>query len=133
MRHFILFMLLALVTSTSLASEEINCNPEGNQLEMNACAGDDLAKADKALNETYQAIFKKYSDDPLFIRKFRSAQKAWLAFRDAELDARFVCAETNIRLCWGSMYPMLYGELKAELTRDRERQLKLILENGPGR
>ncbi len=128
----ILMILIALAVTTASASDETKCNPGGNQLELNACARDDFAKADSELNKTYQALIKKEADDKLFISKLRLAQKAWLAFRDAELDARFACAESDVRICWGSMYPMLFLSRKAELTRERNKQLLQMLKDGPG-
>ncbi len=128
----ILMILIAFAVTTASASDETKCNPDGNQLEINACARDDFAKADSELNKTYQALIKKEADDKLFISKLRLAQKAWLAFRDAELDARFACAESDVRICWGSMYPMLFLSRKAELTRERNKQLLQMLKDGPG-
>lgn len=128
----ILMILIALVVTTASANDEIKCNLDGNQLELNACARDDFAKADSELNKTYQALIKKEADNKLFISKLRLAQKAWLAFRDAELDTRFACAESDVRICWGSMYPMLFLSRKAELTRERNKQLLQMLKDGPG-
>lgn len=123
--------LFALVSTTAWA-DDVKCNQGGNQLELNACASDDFAKADKELNQTYQALIKKETDDPLFIRKLRLAQKAWLAFRDAELEAIFACSEDNLSICWGSMYPMSFLYRKAELTRERTKQLQQLLKEGRG-
>ena len=105
---------------------------KADQLELNACASGDFAKSDKELNQTYQSLVKKEADDPLFICKLRLAQKAWLAFRDADLDARFACSEYDARICCGSMYPMSFLSRKAELTRERTKHLKQILEDGRG-
>jgi uncharacterized protein YecT (DUF1311 family) len=129
----VLFLtLIALAPTVSLADGSIKCNESGNQLELNACASDDFTKADVELNQTYQALIKKESDDKLFIRKLRLSQKAWLVFRDADLEARFACAENNVRLCWGSMYPMSFLSRKSELTRERTKHLQQLLENGLG-
>jgi uncharacterized protein YecT (DUF1311 family) len=114
------------------AEPAIACNRDGTQAELNACARDEFEQADKALNQTYQALLKKEAGDSLFVQKIRIAQKAWLAFRDAELDAYFACAEKNVQICSGSMYPMSYLYRKAELTRARTQQLKDIIEQGRG-
>ena len=106
MLRAVFFALIVLVPIASWAGDGIKCNDGGNQLELNACAIDDFAKADKELNQTYQSLIKKDADAPSFISKLRLAQKAWLAFRDADLEARFACSEDNVRICWGSMYPM---------------------------
>ena len=80
----------------------------------------------------YQALVKKEAADLTFVGKLPLAQKAWVAFRDAELEARFVYADGDERVCWGSMYPMLCLSRKTELTRDRTRQLQQILKDGRG-
>lgn len=108
----------------------IKCNPEGNQSEMNQCAADDFAKADQALNETYQAIFKKYKDNKPYLKKLKQAQRAWIKFRDAELEAMFACDSDDMRVCWGSMYPLLMLGAKQALTENRTKHLNIYLEKG---
>ena len=132
MLRIFLLIVCALVPIASWASDEIKCNKGGNQLELNACASNDFAEADAELNQTYQTLIKKEADDPLFISKLRLAQKAWVAFRDADLEARFACSEDDARICWGSMYPMSFLFRKAELTRERTKHLKQILKDGRG-
>lgn len=56
------------------------------QQAMNACANVDYAAADKKLNEVYQQIQVKYKADPTFLQKLQKAQKAWLVYRDAQID-----------------------------------------------
>ncbi|QGZ38939.1 uncharacterized protein YecT (DUF1311 family) [Pseudoduganella flava] len=120
---------LGMAIGAAMAAD-IRCNPAGSQMEMNACAADDLRKADAELNATWQALLRKEANDKVFIAKLRTAQKAWLAFRDAELAAYFACEDENERMCWGSMYPMSYNSRKTDLTRERTRTLKDMLENG---
>ena len=130
MLRAIFLSFIFFVATAAWASDDIKCNPDGNQLELNACALDDFTKADDELNRTYQALIKSEADEKLFINKLRLAQKAWLAFRDADLEARFACAEEDPRFCWGSMYPMLFLLRKAELTRERTRHLQQLLVDG---
>jgi len=128
-------IFLTLITFFPLASwadDGIKCNKDGNQAELNVCASDDFSVADKELNQTYQALIKKEAADTLFISKLRIAQKAWLAFRDAELEARFACAEGGVNVCWGSMYMMSFLYRKAELTRERTKHLQQMLDDGRG-
>jgi uncharacterized protein YecT (DUF1311 family) len=128
----ITFLLVMLFSMASSAEEPIKCNPDGTQLELNVCASEDFEKADKQLNQTYQALIKQESSDRLFVSKLREAQKAWIVFRDADLAAQFACKEKDVRLCWGSMYPMSYLYRKAELTKERTKHLQDLLENGHG-
>ena len=132
MRHTLFSILLLFIPLLCSAELGVKCNQQGNQAELNSCAADDFDKADKELNQVYQSLIKKEAEDVLFIRKLRIAQKAWLTFRDAELDAIFACADNDVRVCWGSMYPMSFFAHKANLTRQRTAQLREILTNGRG-
>lgn len=126
-----MMILIALaIALPAWGADEVTCNDAGTQQELNACAADDLKRADKALNDTYAALVKKESGDPVFIRKLRAAQRAWIAFRDAELEATFACKEENPYVCWGSMYPMCSAFYQAKLTRDRTARLRELLDEG---
>ncbi len=92
----LLFALSVLVQSVSWAYSHPVCGARSNQLELNACADTELAKADKTLNDVYGLVVAQMADDPLFVKNLRSAQRAWLAFRDAELKARFSCLEKSV-------------------------------------
>jgi uncharacterized protein YecT (DUF1311 family) len=106
------------------------CNPEGNQAEMNQCAKDDFDKADKALNKTYQELVSKIKTQGGDVIPLRDAQRAWIKFRDAELAMMFACESDDIRLCWGSMYPLLYFGEKSSLTEDRTEALQGYIDAG---
>ncbi|HHC74499.1 MAG TPA: DUF1311 domain-containing protein [Thiothrix sp.] len=125
--HYGIALSLCLLSTPALA---LKCNPEGTQMEMNQCAADDFAKADQALNDAYQALRKKYKDNKPYLKQLKQAQRAWIKFRDAELAAMFAC-DDEMRMCWGSMYPLLHLYEKETLTENRTKQLKLYLEKGP--
>ena len=80
------------------------------------CTLNELSKAnDAALNGKYQRIIKDraYSSDRLFLDKFRTAQRAWLKFRDAETEALVPHGKND--------KARLYAQ--AQLAEDRSRQL----------
>lgn len=129
MKLFIYISALLLSMNAVAEPNGFKCNPEGNQSEMNQCAYDDLQKADKKLNETYQALIKK-SGDKTYIKKLRESQRAWVKFRDAELDAMFSCEDDNVRVCWGSMIGMLHPIAKQELTEERTKRLQHYIDEG---
>ena len=92
-----------------------------SQAAMNACASQSLSAADKELNQVYQQVLHKYAKDTVFIGKLKAAQKAWLAFRDAELAARFpVEDKTN----YGSVYPMCASNELEAMTLKRTEELR---------
>lgn len=131
-RAILIFLIIVFIHIASSSADEIKCNESGTQLELNACAHDEFVRADKALNQAYQALLKKEAKNKPFIRKLKVAQRAWVVFRDADIEARFACDKENIRFCWGSMYPMLLLFRKAELTRERTKHLQQILKVGIG-
>lgn len=120
--------ILILLLSTTLFANDIQCKEDGNQMEMNQCAYEDFQKADKELNKVYQEVRKKNKNDKLFLKNLKTSQKLWLKFLDAELNAIYSCPEGNQRICFGSMFPLLYNGSKTTLTKDRTAQLKRYLD-----
>jgi uncharacterized protein YecT (DUF1311 family) len=92
-------------------------------MEMNACAGEEYNAADAELNRVYQALLKKYKDDPKFLAKLRAAQRAWLAYRDAEREAKFPHADES-SVHYGSLFTMCEALYRAELTKERTDHLR---------
>ena len=64
-----------------------NCGDLPTQSEMNDCAAREAKKADAALNATYRELLQKIKEDKTATEKVVIAEKAWIAFRDAELAA----------------------------------------------
>lgn len=123
-------LLLMTVSALAPATDAVTCNEGGTQIELNACAADDLAVADKQLNEVYKALMTKEAKNKAFTTKLRTAQKAWVAFRDAELDAMYACNEGAIQICWGSMVSQTYATWQAKMTRERTKRLQQYLDEG---
>jgi uncharacterized protein YecT (DUF1311 family) len=65
-----------------------------------SCA--EFLKADKELNDTYQEIQSKYRGDTLFLKKLKNAQTAWIAFRDAQVEALYPAKDKTLE--YGSIY-----------------------------
>lgn len=131
MKKFILTLILCSACSAYAEDSAFKCNPNGNQAELNQCSLDEYQAADKKLNDTWKKLMAKFKNDNTATAKLKIAQKAWLVFRDAEIEATFACAAGD-RSCWGSMEPMLRnGELTA-LTEARTARLQKYLKNGLG-
>jgi uncharacterized protein YecT (DUF1311 family) len=114
------------------ATETVKCNNSGTMVEMGVCAADAFRAADAELNDVYRKLLAAGSKEPVFIAKLRAAQKAWIRFRDAELESKFACEKDNERLCWGSMLTLERPAYKTRLTRERTAQLnKLLVERFP--
>lgn len=127
MKKILLALMLALLSSTTLFANEIQCKENGNQMELNQCAYDEFKEADKELNKIYNEVREKHKKDKLYLKNLKTSQKLWLKFLDTELDTIYSCDEDHKRICFGSMYPLLYNGSKTELTQDRTEQLKRYL------
>ena len=91
-------LTLALVAASTLcvAQPDITCKPDGNTREMDRCAEIALKEKDRELNEAYQALLKSLGpeskdnrgDQAKVTKKLREAQRAWVAFRDNDCEAK---------------------------------------------
>jgi uncharacterized protein YecT (DUF1311 family) len=125
-----LLLALALQGSFDARAREYHCSaPETqSQLEMNMCAEVDFERADADLNRIYreevasaqQADREIDASDhrPTSEVVLRQAQRAWIAFRDAQC-----IYEGYGEARGGSMEPMVYSGCRARLTRERIAQL----------
>jgi len=81
------------------------------QAEMNQDAAQRFAKADAELNVVYKKLMASLDD--VAKEKLRAAQRAWVAFRDAE--ATFEADESR----GGTLEPLLVFTTQADLTEER--------------
>ena len=86
------------------------------QAELNMMQYESYKKADKKLNEVYQAILKEYKSDTEFIKNLRASQRIWITFRDAEVKVKFPDREDGY---YGSIHPLCISAYLEELTLDR--------------
>ncbi len=91
------------------------CKTRANQLELTQCADRELAKSDAALNQTYRKLVADLDDEHRAL--LQKAQRAWVAFRDADCDL-----DASVAL-GGSMHPMLVAECRAAMTGARVKEL----------
>ncbi|HUA78945.1 MAG TPA: lysozyme inhibitor LprI family protein [Dyella sp.] len=111
----------ASASTTVAASSGDTCMDHAqSQADMASCAVQSLNAADKELNQVYQQVLKKHAANKAFVAKLKAAQKAWLAFRDAELAARFPEGKSQ----YASAYPMCADGEVETLTRQRTEQLR---------
>ena len=91
------------------------------QLEMNECAQSILKNADSELTKVYHSIKEKYKHDSVFINKLVIAQRAWIKYRDAQID--MIYPHSTEHLYYGSVFPMCMSLKLAELTTERTKVL----------
>ncbi|SDP60962.1 Uncharacterized conserved protein YecT, DUF1311 family [Phyllobacterium sp. YR620] len=101
-----------------LGSAQSNCGDLNNQTEMNVCAGKAYAKSDAELNKLYKEIEARLKDDTDTTKLLVSAQKAWVAFRDAE------CNFSSSRVAAGTVYPFVSSSCLDGMTQMRIENLK---------
>ncbi|KAA0016281.1 lysozyme inhibitor LprI family protein [Salinicola corii] len=116
MRGFLLISGLALVGLSGLAQAAPSCEDAITQQEMNACAGEGYQAADEELNATYDEVMGRLDGDSE--EGLKTAQRAWIQFRDAECD--FVSGPTSE----GSANSMVKAGCLEKLTHQRTEALK---------
>ncbi|MEP9387525.1 lysozyme inhibitor LprI family protein [Mesorhizobium sp. KR9-304] len=122
MRATVLALCLATIgLPASALSQE--CDPEDeSQMGMNICADAAYRAADARLNKAYGAVRAATDDNAGSRRLLVEAQRAWIAFRDAE------CAFSTEDSKEGSIYPMLMAECLESVTDERTKQLEAYIE-----
>jgi uncharacterized protein YecT (DUF1311 family) len=63
------------------------------QLDLNACAADEAKRVDVELNRVYRELVAKRKDDPAALAKLKKCEKAWIAYRDAYIEAMYPAAD----------------------------------------
>ncbi|HEY0105740.1 MAG TPA: lysozyme inhibitor LprI family protein, partial [Rhizomicrobium sp.] len=89
--------LLALAPARADEADGIDCNNAMTQSDMNICADKDYRKADAALNDVYRKTMAGL--DAHGGELLRTAQRAWIKFRDSE------CVYDSAQNEGGSIYP----------------------------
>lgn len=120
MRLPCLFALAPLLLSAAVQADD--CASASTQSAMNECADKQYKQADSQLNALYKQINSRLQDSPDSKKRLVSAQRAWVAFRDAE------CAFAASGVEGGSVYPMIYNGCLAELTEKRVAAFKTYLD-----
>lgn len=114
----------------ALAQEEPDCKAPETQADMTFCAGKDYDEADSQLNAEYQKVRKqlaardKSADESGkgASEALVAAQRAWVAFRDANCDA------FGFQARGGTMEPMLVSSCLADMSRKRADELRQLAE-----
>lgn len=88
---------------------------------MNQCAAAAYEKTDAQLNRVYQQIRARLKQNNKSTSLLTSAQRRWIAFRDAE------CTFQSSASAGGSVYPLLMIQCRDALTSQRIEQLTTYL------
>lgn len=126
----LLFAFAPLAQSQAPDAESIvqACGDLPTQSAMNACAAKAAAKADADLNTTYQQLLTRLKGNATATAGIVAAERAWLAFRDAELAAIWpVPHGETANLLYGSAHPFCYSIELATMTVERTKTLKELM------
>ncbi|MEO0542417.1 MAG: lysozyme inhibitor LprI family protein [Pseudomonadota bacterium] len=134
--RLVLVALLAALPTTAFA-QDWDCGDAGNlpQQGMNYCAYQDWQTADRALNALWPQVksWAKVTDEntrewqPQYAiaeESLLKAQRAWIDYRDGH------CESEGMKYAGGSIQPLIVNSCKADLTRKRNEELVLLLEEG---
>jgi uncharacterized protein YecT (DUF1311 family) len=110
------------------AAQSNDCADAMSQVDLNACAAEDLAWADEDLNAAYagaraamRSLDADQSEDTSDAEDaLRAAQRAWIAFRD------LACAAEGYTVAGGSIEPMVVLMCMTRLTETRAEDLRLF-------
>lgn len=116
--RLVLALGVALLCGPAQAQE---CGDQTSQAAMNECANHAYRTSDAALNAAYREIVARLADDEAGRGRLQAAQRAWLAFRDAE------CAFATADSADGSIHPYLQATCLDALIQARLGQLKIYL------
>ncbi|TPJ56616.1 lysozyme inhibitor LprI family protein [Mesorhizobium sp. B2-7-1] len=115
MRRLLLSACLVLLATAPAAFAEDCDRNDDSQSMLNVCADADYQAADAKLNAAYKNIVG--SNDQASNKLLQTAQRAWIAFRDAE------CTYSTADSEGGSIHPMEVSECLTKLTNERIKQL----------
>lgn len=90
-----------------------------SEINMQTCS--EYKSADQKLNTFYRQILTQYQSDKVFIAKLKASQRAWVAFRDAELEAIYPADDKHSE--YGSVYSACSCTELTTLTNQRIAQL----------
>jgi uncharacterized protein YecT (DUF1311 family) len=109
-----------------LDAAALDCDEAEDQASLNACASEAYRAADAKLNATYRQVTSRLADLPDFHAALTRAQRAWIAYRDAE------CAFMTSAVAEASAYPMVADNCLEGITDARTEDLGGLLQCDEG-
>jgi uncharacterized protein YecT (DUF1311 family) len=130
MKYFATVFLLVFAGSLPGRAQESSAyktcsNRAKTQTQMNACAAAELERSDAELNTVYRKLLAKAADRNDSGEKIKAAERAWITYRDAYMDAMYPAADKQAQ--YGSIYPMQAALVRSKLTQRQIAALKELL------
>lgn len=115
--------LLAPSSEQELSWQEL-CNPQGNQMEITACAVVTQGEAERVLNAMLVRVSESYAGHPSCLAEFAQAQRSWQKQVKADLTHLFPLEPgQDPRVQYGSSYTMERLLVQTYLMRQRTEYL----------
>jgi len=122
----VLFLAFSLSCFAQDSKEYLACNQKAKaQPELNECARQEADRVDAKLNSLYKQLLAKAASDPNDTAKIKGAERAWVAYRDAYIEAMYPAADKQAE--YGSEYLMDVALLTAKLTQQHIADLQELL------
>jgi uncharacterized protein YecT (DUF1311 family) len=100
------------------------------QSAITTCAAEELSRAEHGLNIGYAKLIHAVASRPDALAKIRTAERAWIVYRDAYLEAMFPAKAKQA--AYGSVYPVEADLVLADLTRQQTIALANMLKTSTG-
>jgi uncharacterized protein YecT (DUF1311 family) len=130
-------LVIVLASMTGVACSQTTtkskpCGEYGSQAEMNGCFAKEAQDADARLSATYRKLLSRIKDNKIALANAVAAERAWVAFRDAQLAALWpVASDTEIQSL-GTVHPMCYAMERKAMTEERIKQLRQQMKSKEG-
>ena len=95
------------------------------QTAMHVCANQEAQRSDAELNKVYQRLLLAVGNQALAVEKIRLAESAWIAYRDAYIEAMYPAKDKQA--AYGSSFATEVDLLRAKLTLRQVRALNDLL------
>lgn len=92
---------------------------------LNECADGEFKRADEELNRLYRELLETHKKDAAFLKEFRTAQRHWLAYRDAHVSSWYPDVHKRF---YGSIRPMCQSLILKRLTEERVKLLREMID-----
>jgi uncharacterized protein YecT (DUF1311 family) len=99
------------------------------QVEITRCMSEDVGRGEAELKDVYQKLLAAVANDPQAVAKITAAEKAWVAYRDAYIEAMW---PSDNKQFYGSIFPANQRGLRAILTRQHIEDVKELLKEHTG-
>jgi uncharacterized protein YecT (DUF1311 family) len=130
LRYVAILFFVSLTSTPSFcqnSKEYRACNEKAKTPgEMNACAHEEAARVEAKLDAVYAKVLSRAESDPVGLAKIKTAEKDWIAYRDAYISAMFPAAHKVTE--YGAMYPMKVDLLRAKMTHQQIAALNRLLQ-----